>query len=85
MAAIKESDIINLNFSKIVVSAEESGDKEFYYYTLDIGENLCLITSRNDSHPYDQWRVEIFNCELYTEDLESLKNLVNALDNMLII
>lgn len=85
MAAIKESDLINLNFSKVVVSAEESGDREFYYYTLDIGENFCLITDENDSHPYDQWRVEVFNGDIYTEDLSVLNDLVRALDNMFII
>ena len=36
---MKEQDLIDLEFERVDVTAEESGDDAFYYYTYD----LCLL------------------------------------------
>ena len=44
---MKEQDLIDLGFNRYDVSAEESGYKPFYYYTYNITDELCLISSDN--------------------------------------
>ena len=46
---MKEQDLIDLGFDKIVET--EGGGEDFHYYTLDIGNDyvpLCLIPNAND-------------------------------------
>ena len=45
---MKEEIFIELGFEKTIVTAEESGSpKDWYYYSLDIG-NLSLLTSASN-------------------------------------
>ena len=79
---MKEQDLISLGFKKIEVSAEESGDKPFYYYTLDFGTNeFSLISNDNDDANKNGWFVEIFDYEkirFYTyQDVSDLIRIIN--------
>ena len=58
---MKEQDIIDLGFERTNVSAEESGDNPFYYYTYNITDELCLISSDNEEAKKNGWRVEMFD------------------------
>ena len=49
---MKEEVLINLGFERNDVSEEESGDKAFYYFTMDFGD-LCLISNANDESEKD--------------------------------
>ena len=42
-----ENEIIKAGFSKVDISAEESGDLPYYYYSLDFGLQypLCLMAN----------------------------------------
>lgn len=59
---MKEQDLIDLGFEKVEVTAEESGDKEYYYYTYTLGSGdyqLSLITESNDIVIKDNWSIEL--------------------------
>ena len=75
---MKETDLIKLGFEKEVVTAEESGDNEFYYYTYEFSNGFCLISTSNDSG--EEFDVEIFNETDFTfSDVEEVKLLINLL------
>ena len=77
---MKEQDLIDLGFKRNDVSAEESGDVRFYYYTYNITDELCLITSDNGEAEQNGWSVEMFdydNIEFTSkEDIEKLISLI---------
>jgi len=75
---ICEEDLVGLGFVKIDVPIEESGDKAFYYYTLDIGD-ICLITNCDDSLE-DNWPVEIFDFQHTSfTNIVDLRSLIELL------
>lgn len=60
-----KKDLKQLGFKKVKVSAEESGDKPFYYYTYDFKNAgyLSLISCDSDTvKSKDDWTVQIFEC-----------------------
>lgn len=61
---MKEKELIALGFERTDVTAEESGyETDWYYYTLTIGNHLCLITNDNTEVEKDGWYVEVFEDE----------------------
>lgn len=57
-----EKELISLGFKKISVSAEESGDVPFYYYTLDLTKYFSFITNDSTSISNNtDWNIQIFN------------------------
>ena len=59
---MKEEQLISLGFERTDVTAEESGDKPFYYFTLDFGlsRGISLISCDDEQAKEDGWYVEIF-------------------------
>jgi len=55
-----EQELTNLGFSKINISAEESGGNAFYYFDLDITRYTSLISNSNDEALKNEWQVEFF-------------------------
>ena len=61
---MKEKELIALGFERTDVTAEESGyETDWYYYTLTLGNHLCLITNDNTEVDKDKWYVEVFEDE----------------------
>ena len=59
-----EGIFTELNFEKNVVTPEESGnDKDFYYYSLDIGD-ICIISNADDEAEKNGWEAYIFDSGL---------------------
>lgn len=77
---INEKDLVKLGFIKIEVSAEESGDFPYYYYTFQPSEDshLCLITQSNDEAK-EGWVVSFFEENLEIKEKEDLRQLVDIL------
>ena len=75
---MKEEVLINLDFERNDVSEEESGDKAFYYFTMDFGD-LCLISNDNDESEKDGgYFVEVFdNMDIRITIEEDLKALID--------
>ncbi len=73
---MKEETLIDLGFTKTIVPTEESGyHREYYYYTLDIGD-IGLI-SNCDDEAEEGWSVKIFEFDSLTiKNGDTLKTLV---------
>jgi hypothetical protein len=84
---MEEQDLIDLGFKKSYVTDlypehKDSGLKPYYYYTYDITNELCLISSDNEEAEKNGWRVEMFdydNIEFTSkEDVEKLISLLES-------
>lgn len=77
-----EQIFTDLGFERNLVTIEESGhDNDFYYYTLDIGD-ICLITNANDEAEEEGWNCSIFDsatCKI--KGAGDLEDLVRVLKN----
>ena len=81
-----EKDLIDLGFER---NDDNDGYEEYYYYTLDIGNDytpFCLISKANNEGKGNEWFVEIFDYQSFKftnrfqleKLIETLKhNLVN--------
>jgi len=78
---MKEQDLLDLGFERNDVSAEESGDNPFYYYTYDITNEFCLISSDDGEAKKDGWSVEMFDySDIKITDAEDLKALIDIIN-----
>ena len=78
---MKEQDLIDLGFKRNDVSAEESGDVRFYYYTYNITDELSLISTDDGEAKKDGWFVELFDYEnIEFTNVEDLKTLIDIIE-----
>lgn len=79
---MKEQDIKDLRFEIQHETIESSGyDKDYYYYTLDIGD-ICLITNSNDEAVKYGWEVSIFDFDsCVIKNIMDLKFLVTIINS----
>jgi len=78
---ITEIDLEQLGFTKCVVSPEESGTPNgYYYYELelsDINNDFSLISMESDKIIDDTWKVKVFQVDDYEFDTrEDLRDFV---------
>ena len=78
---MKEQDLIDLEFERDDVTAEESGDDAFYYYTYDLGKGaISLISDANNEVIDERWGVEIFEDEtIQFWDVSDLKKFIDII------
>ena len=71
-----------LGFERVDVPIEESGhDKDFYYYTLDIGD-ICLISNADDEAEKNGWEAYIFDSlTMRVKGSGDLEDLVRIIKN----
>jgi ADP-dependent phosphofructokinase/glucokinase len=78
---MKEQDLVDLGFERTDVSAEESGDEAFYYYTYEFTKDFSMISSDNGEAEKEGWFVEIFDYSnirfFQKKDLKVLIDLIN--------
>ena len=71
-----------LDFVKEVVTPVDSGlDKDFYYYTLDIGD-ICIISNSDDEAVKEGWEAYIFDSlSMRIKGAGDLEDLVRIIRN----
>jgi hypothetical protein len=75
---ITEETLKAQGFEKGVVTAEESGYKnDYYYYNLDIGD-ICLISNADDEAVNDGWIVSVFDS--MTNRITNEQDLIALID-----
>ena len=78
---MKEQDLVDLGFERIDVSAEESGDEAFYYYTYDFTKHFSMISNDNDQAEKEGWFVEIFDySDIRFHQKEDVKVLIDTIN-----
>ena len=78
---MKEQDLIDLGFKRYDVPAEESGDKPYFYFTYNITDELCLISTDSDEAERNGWSVEMFDYDgIKFSNTEDLKTLIDVIE-----
>jgi hypothetical protein len=78
---MKEQDLLDLGFNRYDVSAEESGDKSYFYFTYNVTDELCLISTDSDEAKRSGWYVELFDYDnIEISNLEDLKTLIDVIE-----
>lgn len=80
-----EQQIISLGFTKLEISAEQSGSiNAYYYYSLQLSlGGCCFSTPADDEIHDDNWPVYEFDLMLKTDDYEKLSQFIIAFNNLL--
>ena len=85
-STIKEKDLVKLGFKKVKVSAEESGDTPYYYYTKDFWRgpnNFCLLSGDSDNVETKGWPVEFLEePRIRFTDAKTLTQFVNIIEKI---
>ena len=81
-----ERELEILRFQKVEVSAEESGDKPYYYYTHDVVMGLSFISNSSDKVKGGEWFVEFFNTDVPVRfyEMGQVLSLINTLTNAIV-
>ena len=81
---MKEEDLISIGFERVDVTKEESGSpNDWYYYTYDLTQHFCLISSDNEEAEKDGWYVEFFEVEneIRFTNVRELAKLITLIEN----
>jgi len=79
---MKEEQLLELGFERTDVSKEESGDRPFYYFTLDFGlsRGISFISCDDEQAKEDGWYIEIFeDPSIRFNEYEDVKDLIRIL------
>jgi len=82
MKNIYRIDLINLGFDENLVTKEDSGcNNEYYYYSFTIGDDCLLISDASDEND-GCYTVEIFNLnnQIQIRNLDNLKDLIQIIN-----
>ena len=81
-----ERELQILRFEKVGVSAEESGDKPYHYYTHDFVKGLSFISNSSDEVKDGKWYVEFFNTEIPVRfhEMGEVLGLINTLTKAIV-
>jgi len=74
---MSEEELIELNFDKVVVTIEESGDKnDYYYYKYNLNDNFVLMSNPSDEKEAGQWYVNDWDLGIKIKDIEDVELLI---------
>lgn len=76
---LREEHLVQLGFDRNDISAEESGNTPYHFYTMDLSKmnsNFCLISCSNDEIENDEWQVEFLETEIRFTHYEHLRDIV---------
>jgi hypothetical protein len=74
---MREEELIEEGFQKIIVSIEESGDKtDYYFYNLNLNEDVVLTSSTNEDSAIKNWVVYFNNNNIIIKNIEDVQTLI---------
>lgn len=77
-----EKQLIELGFKREDVSAEESGNKPYYYYSYSLNLSITFITQANDEVVDDNWYACEEDLSIGTDNYQDLKDFINVFEKV---
>lgn len=79
---MKEKELVALGFTRVDITAEESGEEnDWYYYILDFGNRSFSLISCTNEDAKDGWFVELFEDDTIrftnSTDVMALIDIIN--------
>ena len=78
-----EKELIKFGFKKeIITDSESQNGYDYYYYTLEVIQDIVLVSSESDEIEDDEWGVFFSdsNCEIW--DPKLLKELIDVFNKI---
>lgn len=78
-----EKELIEFGFKKeIITDSESQNGYDYYYYTLEVIQDIVLVSSESDEIEDDEWGVFFSdsNCEIW--DSKLLKELIDVFNKI---
>lgn len=85
MKKITAADLLRLDFKRVDVPKEESGDEDYFYFIFDVeGKRLrpySILITGDDDNKKDEYTVEINELDdaIVIKDLDDLESLVGII------
>jgi hypothetical protein len=75
---MKQQELIEAEFDKIIVTKEESGDKnDYYYYSYEINSDVILVSNGSDEINNNQWKVYEHSWGVAMTDIEDVVLIID--------
>lgn len=78
-----EKELIEFRFKKdIIFDSESQNGYDYYYYTLEIIQDLVLVSSESDEVEDDEWGVFFSDSDCEIWDPKLLKELIDVFNKI---
>ena len=75
---MKQQELTEAGFNKVIVTKEESGDKnDYYYYSYEINSDVILVSNESDEINNNQWKVYEHSWGVAMTDIEDVVLLID--------
>lgn len=75
---MKQQELTEAGFDKVLVTKEESGDKnDYYYYSYEINSDVILISNASDEINNNQWKVYEHSWGVAITDIEDVVLIID--------
>ena len=75
---MKHQELTEAGFDKVIVTKEESGDKnDYYYYSYEINSDVILVSNESDEINNNQWKVYEHSWGVAMTDIEDVVLLID--------
>jgi hypothetical protein len=75
---MKQQELTEAGFDKVIVTKEESGDKnDYYYYSYEINSDVILISNESDEINNNQWKVYEHSWGVAMTDIEDVVLIID--------
>lgn len=85
MTRLTEKDLLELGFKKVKVSAMESGDVDYDFYSLDFWDDFPTFSLLAEKEDEINWSIYIFdNPRIIFKDKEQASSFINLIKNNIV-
>jgi hypothetical protein len=75
---MKQQELTEAGFDKVIVTKEESGDQnDYYYYSYEINSDVILISNGSDEINNNQWKVYEHSWGVAMTDIEDVVLIID--------
>jgi hypothetical protein len=75
---MKQQELTEAGFDKVIVTKEESGDKnDYYYYSYEINSDVILVSNGSDEINNNQWKVYEHSWGVAMTDIEDVVLIID--------